>query len=203
MNIRRRHWEPDFAYLIHFVDDEATLANDPLFSKEAFSRYNVDKKEASPNRRKLLKTYLTAAEEKTEEIVNNCHLWQKSHDLDDCPDYKKKGAIALSYPPPPAPRPYCYWWLSWKNAAESFTVASPNPKRRGYESAIAPGSYCTFVPSARRNLLKKEANFFFRKKLCYACYTPISSEHNAQIYKQRRVWHLQGKASYWATWLQS
>ena len=65
MNIRWRHLrEPDIA------DDEATLANDPLFSKEALSGY-VDKKEA-PNRRKQLKTYLTAAEEKTEEIVNFC-----------------------------------------------------------------------------------------------------------------------------------
>ena len=89
MNIRRRHLrQPDFADLIHFVNDEATLANDPLFSKEAFSGY-VDKKEA-PNRRKLLKTYLTAAEEKTEEIVNVCQLCQKSHDLDDCPVYKMK-----------------------------------------------------------------------------------------------------------------
>ena len=53
MNIRRRHLrEPDFADLIHFVDDEATSANNQLFSKEAFSGY-VDKKEA-PNQRKLL-----------------------------------------------------------------------------------------------------------------------------------------------------
>ena len=41
------------------------------------------------------------------------------------------GAIALSYPPP-----YCYWWLSWKNAAESFTVAL-TLTLGGYESAIA------------------------------------------------------------------
>ena len=35
MNIRRRHSrEADFADLIHFVDDEAKLGNDPLFSKE-------------------------------------------------------------------------------------------------------------------------------------------------------------------------
>ena len=63
MNIRRRHLtEQEFADLIHFIDDEAALANDPLFSKEAFIGY-VDKKEA-PCRRKLLKTYLTAAEER-------------------------------------------------------------------------------------------------------------------------------------------
>ena len=27
---------------------------------------------------------------KTEEIVNVCQLFQNSHDLDGCPDYKKK-----------------------------------------------------------------------------------------------------------------
>ena len=48
MNIRRRHLrKPDFADIIHFVDDEATLANDPLFSKEALSGF-LDKKE-TPN----------------------------------------------------------------------------------------------------------------------------------------------------------
>ena len=40
LNIRRRHLrEPDFADLIHFVDDKATLANGPLFSKDALSGY--------------------------------------------------------------------------------------------------------------------------------------------------------------------
>ena len=73
MNVRKRHLkEPNFPEIIHFVDDEAILANDPLFSKEPLSGY-VDKKEA-PNRRKQLKTYLTASEEKTEELVNVCQL---------------------------------------------------------------------------------------------------------------------------------
>ena len=40
MNIRQRHLrEPGFAYIIRFVDNVATLANDPLFSKEALSGY--------------------------------------------------------------------------------------------------------------------------------------------------------------------
>ena len=89
MNIRRRHFrEPDFADLFHCVDDETTLANDPLISKEAFSGY-VGTKE-TPNRRKLLKTYITAAEENTEEIVDVCQLCQKSHGLDARAGYKKK-----------------------------------------------------------------------------------------------------------------
>ena len=124
MNIRRHLRETDFADIIHFVDDEATLANDPIFSKEALSGY-VDKKEAR-NQRKQLKTYLTAAEEKTEEIVNICQLCHKRHDLDSCPEYKKKS-------------------------------------------------------------VEERSKFLFQKKLYYGCYTPISSEHNAQICKQRRV----------------
>ena len=125
MNIRERHLrEPDFSDIIHFVDDEATSANDPLFSKEAFSGY-VDKKEA-PNRRKQLKTYLTTAEEMTVKIVNVCQLCQKSYFLDRCPEYKKKS-------------------------------------------------------------VEERNKFLFQKKLCYGCYTPISSEHNAQICKQRQV----------------
>ena len=59
--------EADFADIIHFVDDKATLANEPLFSKEALSGY-VDKKETT-NQRKQLKAYLIAAEERAEELV--------------------------------------------------------------------------------------------------------------------------------------
>ena len=44
------------------------------------------------------------------------------------------GAIALSYPPPP---PIVIDDSSWKNAAESFTVAL-TLTLGGYESAIAP-----------------------------------------------------------------
>ena len=44
MYIRRSHpRESEFADLIHFVDNEATLVNNPLFLKEAFSGY-VDKR---------------------------------------------------------------------------------------------------------------------------------------------------------------
>ena len=28
------------------------------------------------------------------------------------------------HPPPP----FCYWWLSWKNATESFSYGNPNPR---------------------------------------------------------------------------
>ena len=102
------------------------MANDPLFSKEALSGY-VDQKEG-PNQRKQLNTFLTAAEERTEEIANVCQLCQKSHDLDSCPEYKKKSA-------------------------------------------------------------EERSKFVFQKKLRYGCYTPISSEQNARICKQRQVFN--------------
>ena len=79
LNIRRRHLrEPDFADLIHFVDDEATLANDPLFSKDALSGY-VDRKEA-PSKRWQLKTYLATAKEKSGKSKDVCYLCQNNHD---------------------------------------------------------------------------------------------------------------------------
>ena len=45
--------------------------------------------------------------------------------------------LALLHFRSPPPAPYCYWWLSWKNAAESFSVAL-TLTLGGYESAIAP-----------------------------------------------------------------
>ena len=80
--------EPDFADLIHFVDDEATLANDPLFSKDALSGY-VDRKEA-PSKRQQLKTYLATAKEKSGKSKEVCYLCQNNHDLDKCQEYMKK-----------------------------------------------------------------------------------------------------------------
>lgn len=48
VNIKIRHpIEPDFADLIQFVDNEAILANAPLFSEEYLNGY-VDRKEV-PN----------------------------------------------------------------------------------------------------------------------------------------------------------
>ena len=89
MSIRRRYSrEPDFADLIHFVEDEATLVNDPLFSKEALSGY-VDKREV-PVKRKQLKTYVITANEDTSRLQNSCPLCQRDHDLDKCEDFMKK-----------------------------------------------------------------------------------------------------------------
>ena len=89
MSIRRRYSrEPDFADLIHFVEDEATLVNDPLFSKEALSGY-VDKTEV-PVKRKQLKTHVITANEDTSRSQNSCPLCQRYHDKDKCEDFMKE-----------------------------------------------------------------------------------------------------------------
>ena len=80
--------EPDLADFIHFVDDEATLATDPLFSKDALSKY-LDQKEA-PSKRQQLKPYLTTVKEKSGKSKDVCYLCQNYHDLDKCQEYMKK-----------------------------------------------------------------------------------------------------------------
>ena len=125
MSIRRRYSrEPDFADLIHFVEDEATLVNDPLFSKEALSGY-VDKREV-PVKRKQLKTYVITANEDTSRLQNSCPLCQRDHDLDKCEDFMKKST-------------------------------------------------------------EDRSKFLAKNKLCYGCYMPISSDHNARSSKKKRV----------------
>ena len=125
MSIRRRYSrEPDFADLIHFVEDEATLVNDPLFSKEALSGY-VDKREV-PVKKKQLKTYTITANENASRLLSSCPLCQRDHDLDKCEDFMKKS-------------------------------------------------------------IEERSKFLARNKLCYGCYMPISSDHNARSCKQRRV----------------
>ena len=89
MSIWRRYSrEPDFADLIRFVEDEATLVNDPLFSKEALSGY-VDKREV-PVKRKQLKTYVITSNENTSRLLNSCPLCQRDHDLGKCENFMKK-----------------------------------------------------------------------------------------------------------------
>ena len=80
--------DPDFADLIHFVVDEATLGNNLLFSKEALIGY-VHRKEA-PSKRWQLKTYLTTAKKKSGKSKDVCYLCQNDHNLDNCQDCATK-----------------------------------------------------------------------------------------------------------------
>ena len=125
LSIRRRYSrEPDFADLIHFVNDETTLVNDPLFSKEALSGY-IDKSEV-PGKRKQLKTYAITSNKNTSRLLNPCPLCQRDHDLDKCEDFMKKST-------------------------------------------------------------EDRSKFLAKNKLCYGCYMPISSDHNARSSKKKRV----------------
>ena len=65
-----------------------TLANDPLFSKDALSGY-VDRKEAL-SKQQQLKTYLATAKEKSGKSKDVCYFCQNDHDLDKCQENMKK-----------------------------------------------------------------------------------------------------------------
>ena len=42
-------------------------------------------------------------------------------------------------------------------------------------------------PEYKKRSVEERSKFLFQKKLCYGSCTPISSEHNAQICKPKRV----------------
>ena len=73
---------------MNFVDNEAALANDPLFSKDALSEC-VKQKEA-PRKSQQLKTYLATEKEKSGKLKNVCYLCQNDHDLNKCQEHMKK-----------------------------------------------------------------------------------------------------------------
>ena len=96
-----------------------------FFSKDILSGY-VDQKEA-PSKRRQLKSYLTAAKDKSGKSKGVCYLCHNDHDLDKCQEYMKKS-------------------------------------------------------------VEERSKFLFQKNLCYACYMPISTDHNSRGCKQRRMY---------------
>ena len=84
--IRRFHGrEPELSDFIDFVDDEALLASDPLFSQEPLKQYNERQEKGT----RKLKCYVSHAAEpvKNESDVssgNDCPVCEGRHDLDNC-----------------------------------------------------------------------------------------------------------------------
>ena len=74
--------------MIHFVGNETTLLNDPLFSKEALSGY-VDKREV-PVKQKQHKTYVITTNENTSKSLNSFLLCHWDHYFDKCEDFMEK-----------------------------------------------------------------------------------------------------------------
>ena len=83
--------------LILFIDEETTLLNDPLFSRDAVSQYQ-EKKEKY-DRKKKVNTFLAKTEIQTNESFklkaqkeeNEYSVCRKSHSIEDCEDFLKLG----------------------------------------------------------------------------------------------------------------
>ena len=87
--------EPSLSDLILFIDEETTLLNDPLFSRDAVSQYQ-EKKEKY-DRKKKVNNFLAKTEIQTNESFKlkaqkqepECPVCGKSHGIEDCEDFLK------------------------------------------------------------------------------------------------------------------
>ena len=79
--------------LILFIDEETTLLNDPLFSRDAVSQYQ-EKKEKYDQKKKV-NTFLAKTEIQTNESFKlkaqkeeiECPVCGKSHGIEDCAEF--------------------------------------------------------------------------------------------------------------------
>ena len=90
---RNSTMEPGLSYLILFIDEETTILNDPLFSRDAASKYQ-EKKEKYDQKKKVntfpAKTEIQTNESfKREEI--ECPVCEKSHGIEESEDFLKLG----------------------------------------------------------------------------------------------------------------
>ena len=89
--------EPRLSDLILFIDEDTTLLNDPLFSRDAVSQYQ-EKKEKY-DRKKKVNTFPAKTEIQTNEPFKlkaqkqetECAVCGKSHGIEDCEDFLKLG----------------------------------------------------------------------------------------------------------------
>ena len=83
-NIRKKHeCEPNLSDLIEFVDQETTLVNDPMFSRQAIEGFNGKSEKQPEKRNRRLKTLATEA------VEEKCPICSSNHDIDECEDLKK------------------------------------------------------------------------------------------------------------------
>ena len=83
-NIRKRQkCEPSLSDLIEFVDQETTLVNDPMFSREALE---CDSEKAEkPNDKRYRRVKPLAIEMK----LGDCSLCSARHDIEECDEFKR------------------------------------------------------------------------------------------------------------------
>ena len=83
-NIRKRQeCEPSLSDLIEFVDQETTLVNDPMFSREALECYSERSEKPSDKRCRRVKSL--AIEIK----IGDCPFCSARHDIMECDEFKK------------------------------------------------------------------------------------------------------------------
>ena len=90
--IRRHHRrEPDLEDFIMYIEEEAILMSDPLFSQEALSELNtVKERPARRNKVKDLSGKKAAADDKNDKKKPpHCSLCNSSHDLDECRNFNE------------------------------------------------------------------------------------------------------------------
>ena len=69
--------------LIEFVDQDTTLVNDPIFSREALECYS--EKSEKPNEKRYRRVKSLAIET----IICDCLLCSARHDIEECGELKK------------------------------------------------------------------------------------------------------------------
>ena len=93
---RKQIRESDLQVLIQFVEEETTLMNDPLFSREALHEYTKGPEKQNQRRLKQMKNCLVKTD-KEKDVCNSsglksslkCQFCDGNHDLDNCQFYNE------------------------------------------------------------------------------------------------------------------
>ena len=96
-NIRRKQIrEASIQDLIQFVEEETTLKNDPLSSREALQKYTKDPEKQNQTKLKQMKNCFVKADKKKDVCDSSglksslkCQFSDGKHDLDDCQLYNE------------------------------------------------------------------------------------------------------------------
>ena len=83
-NVRKRQdCEPSLGDLIEFVDQETTLVNDPMFSRETLEYYSERLKKPNDKRNRRVKSLVI------ETKIGGCPFCSARHDIEECNEFKK------------------------------------------------------------------------------------------------------------------
>ena len=96
MDRRKQIRGPDIQDLIQFVEEETTLMNDPLLSREALHEYMKGPEKQNQSKLKQMKNCFVKADKKKDVCDSSglkssfkCQFCDGNHDLDDCQFYNE------------------------------------------------------------------------------------------------------------------